>query len=354
MRIPDHAVINETVAATRALKKPWARGLVNAVLRKIAADDNAPERSVELPEWLQAAIEVTFPEQADALTAATTERAPMSLRVNVRRTTPEAYRSRLTGAGIAFETGYLPEHLVLDRPVPARDLPGHAQGLVSIQDAGAQLLTRLLPEGLDPRARILDACAAPGGKLFQLAERLPDAELVGVERSPERLTTLRQEAERLGHGAVQLVQGDATGRDWPGSEQSFDLILLDAPCSGTGTLRRHPDIKILRRPEDLDSYHALQLSLLTNLWPLVKPGGTLIYCTCSLLTRENDEVIDAFLETPHAEGQPPAPAGNLDLPTGVPTRHGWQLLPLPAGTDPPNLSVDGFYFARMTRREKAR
>jgi 16S rRNA (cytosine967-C5)-methyltransferase len=354
MRIPDHAAINETVAATGQLKKPWARGLVNAVLRKIAAQGAVLERSVELPEWLHNEIREAYPAQADDLIQASIERAPMSVRVNVRRVKPDDYLSQLAAAGITAYPGYLPEHLVLETPVPARDLPGHQAGLVSIQDSGAQLLTEVLPDGLPARARILDACAAPGGKLFHLAERLPDAELIGVELSAERLATLEREAERLGHDTVKLVKGDATDRNWVGADAPFDLILLDAPCSGTGTLRRHPDIKILRKPEDLTDYQALQQSLLANLWPLVKPGGCLIYCTCSVLPRENDEVIEAFLSGIHDPLDAPRPAGSLGLPVGLPTRHGWQLLPLPAAATPPNLTVDGFYFARMTRQEKAR
>lgn len=354
MRIPDHAAINETVDAARQLKKPWARGLANAVLRTIADRKDSIERSVEFPDWLQDRLREAYPEAFEDLARAVIERAPMSFRINTRKQSPDEYRSLLTAAGIPAYPGYLPEHGVLEAPQPARDLPGYAEGRVSIQDAGAQLLAAVIPGHLRDRARILDACAAPGGKLFHLAERLPDAELIAIEHSADRLAVLTREAQRLGHEAVRLVHADATGRDWAGADEPFDLVVLDAPCSGTGTLRRHPDIKVLRKPGDLADYRTLQLALLRNLWPLVKPGGSLIYCTCSLLPEENDQVIEAFLGEGHDPADQPQLDGPVELPVGIATRYGWQLLPLPAAPTPPNLTVDGFYFARMTRQEKAR
>ncbi|TNF89573.1 MAG: methyltransferase domain-containing protein, partial [Gammaproteobacteria bacterium] len=213
--------------------------------------------------------------------------------------------------------------------------------------------------GMREAPRILDACVAPGGKLFHLAERFPQATLVGIELSRDRLAHVQQEAARLGHENVQLIGGDATGRDWlsklaagDGDAARFDLILLDAPCSGSGTLRRHPDIKLLRTEQDVSAAAELQLALLENLWPLLAEGGSLIYCTCSVFTEENDQVVEAFIRRLQQEAAPTL--DRLDLPVGIATRFGWQLLPLPADETPPNRSVDGFYFARMTRREKAR
>ena len=376
MRIPDHAVINETVGAVTQLKKPWAKGLINAVLRKIAkeagnnADEASTEHSFELPMWMLQTIRADFPVQAEDVARATTERAPMSIRVNVRRTSVADYLVHIKEAGIDAHAGNFPEHLVLSAPVPVRDLPGYEAGLVSVQDAGAQFAAHLAPASLPENARILDACAAPGGKLFHLAERFPGADLVGLEISADRIEHMQQEATRLGHDNVRLVAGDATARDWLGAacpetpetdSIRFDLILLDAPCTGSGTLRRHPDIKVLRSPADVDAAASLQRRLLDNLWPLLADGGCLIYCTCSLFAAENDRVIEAFLrqandESIHAgSDQPPATVPErLDLPIGTATRCGWQLLPLPAGEGAPNRSVDGFYFARMTQREKAR
>lgn len=366
LRIPDHAAINETVAAVRQLKKPWAKGLVNGVLRQIARDresSSLPERSVELPEWIQAALRADFPDAAERVAAACTERAPMVLRVNVAKIEPADYAKALERAGLTAYPGHLPEQLILEAPVATRDLPGYDDGLVSIQDAGAQFAAHLATEDTDRPLRILDACAAPGGKLFHFAERFPDSRIYGVELAAERLDHLGREAERLGHQNVRVVAGDATGRDWlpdlgeDPEAARFDLVFVDAPCTGSGTLRRHPDIKVLRRPTDVEAAVALQRALLANLWPLVGDGGSLVYCTCSLFAQENDQVIEGFLAElaaadESANGAPLVEA--IELSIGTRTRHGWQLLPLPAQTEPPNTTVDGFYFARMTRREKAR
>ena len=191
---------------------------------------------------------------------------------------------------------------------------------------------------------LLDACAAPGGKLFHLAELMPTVRLTGLEQRPERLAFMQREAERLGHARIELIAGDATTSSW-WSGRPYDAILLDAPCSGSGTLRRHPDIKLLRREEDLRHYVATQRELLENLWQLLAPGGTLLYCTCSLFAEENDEVIAAALAgLPHARLEP------LSLPVGMATAHGWQLYPLPAA-EIPGPPVDGFYFSLITRSE---
>ncbi len=350
MRIPDHAAIHETVNACRGLKKPWARALVNAVLRKVA-DETPDERSFGLPDWWYQKLVRDYPDQADALAEATLCRAPMSLRVNVSRISREAYQAQLTAAGITAHAGWLPEQLVLAAPMPTRTLPGHKDGLVSVQDGGAQFAARLVTDGDGAPGSILDACAAPGGKLFHLAELAPAARVVGVEISPGRFEHLDAEAHRLGHERVALRLGDAAGESWLGDDipHRYDAVLLDAPCSGSGTLRRHPDIKLLRKPGDLAGFVDLQSRLLENLWQHVAPGGTLTYCTCSVFPEENDGVVDAFVSIhPEAEGLP------ITLPTGQTTRHGWQLLTLPAADTGPDLSVDGFYFARLTRREKAR
>lgn len=342
MRIPDYAAINETVSACRALNKPWARGVVNAILRKVAKRE-LTERSYELPDWVAGRFDTAYPEHAEALKVATLERAPMSLRVNTLKTNPQDYGNLLADHGIPVVPGWLPENLVLEQPLAARSLPGYPEGLVSIQDAGALFAAPLTLEAAMPK-RILDACAAPGGKLFHLAERAPGATLTGLELSEARLEHLQAEAKRLGHTHVRLLRGDAGSRDWHDGAP-FDAILLDAPCSGSGTLRRHPEIKLLRQPSDLTRYAELQDALLSNLFQLLAPEGTFLYCTCSLFTEENDDVIAAFLDRePHAVPLP------VELPTGIPTRYGWQLLPLPADPGTPNRTVDGFYFARLARR----
>jgi 16S rRNA (cytosine967-C5)-methyltransferase len=351
MRIPDYAAINETVGACRGLRKPWARGLVNAVLRSIARMPKATdrtnkspnERSYELPEWIVKKFDAFLGEQSEPVKRACLARAPMCLRVNLRKLSREDYRDRLGKAGIASDPGWQPESLILESPLPVRELPGHREGLVSVQDSGAMFAAEVLAPAetaSEEPLRLLDACAAPGGKIFHLAERHPSAVLTGLEPSEPRLAHLKAEAARLGHANVRLMAGDATGNDWnPG--ETFHAILVDAPCSGSGTLRRHPDIKVLRSETDLVGYRTLQARLLSNLFPLLEPGGVLVYCTCSLFPDENDDVVGAFLkEHPEASVEP------LTLPTGMRTRFGWQLLPLPAGPGP-DMSVDGFYFARL-------
>ncbi|HEX7034688.1 MAG TPA: 16S rRNA (cytosine(967)-C(5))-methyltransferase RsmB [Pseudomonadales bacterium] len=343
-RIPDHAAIFETVAACTTFGKPWAAKLVNAVLRRAAsADAAAPgaEPPSEHPEWLERALRTAYPD-ADVLMQANNARAPMALRVNVARCAPADYRTRLDAAGIGWRAphagtgpgGFGPETLVLDAPRPMQTLPGYPEGHVAVQDAGAQLAVQLL----EPRAgeRVLDACAAPGGKLFHLIERYPGARVTALDRSEARLAQLGREAERLGHRSFTAIAADATELDWWDGEP-YRWILLDAPCSGTGTLRRHPDIKLLRRPEDLPEFVERQQRLLDALWQVLEPGGTLVYCTCSILPAENDEVIARFRR--HRRDVLACP---LRLATGRATGEGWQLLP----TDP---DTDGFYFSRMSK-----
>jgi len=275
-RIPDHAAIAETVEACVVMGKPWAKGLVNAVLRKCLTA-GYPERSFEHPLWLDAALRSEYSD-AEALMAANNQRAPMSIRINLTRTAVDDYLASLSAAGIesrpaqpaGLETAVVangaiwtgPETRVLASPVPSRRLPGYAEGLVSIQDAGAQVTAHLLA----PRQgdRVLDACAAPGGKLFHLMERHRGVQWMALEKNPRRLAQLDQDANRLGHRDYRSVAGDATALDW-WDGQPYQHILIDAPCSGTGTLRRHPDIKLLRRQEKINSFAELQSRLLANL-----------------------------------------------------------------------------------------
>lgn len=335
LRVPDHAAIHETVAACTLLGKAWARGLVNAVLRRAAREGPLAAGS-EHPPWLEQALRESYPD-ADAIMAASNTQAPMAIRINTARIAPDAYLARLAATGIHSRPaagGPGPETRVLLEPRPAESLPGYLEGLVAVQDAGAQFAARLLAPG--PGERVLDACAAPGGKLFHLRERYPDAALTALERSAPRLAHLRSEAGRLGHEGVEIIEGDATGHDW-WDGRSFHAVLLDAPCTGTGTLRRHPDVRVLRRAEDVPAMAELQHRLLSALWRVVEPGGTLLYCTCSILAAENDDVIARFIDG-HADARP----SPFELGTGRPTRYGWQLLPLEPDTD-------GFYYARMTR-----
>ena len=357
MSIPDHAVINEAVSACNALKRSWAKKLVNAILRHAARDieEKKFERSFDAiyqyPKWLKSLITDQYPDQSIELLQASLTRAPMALRINIRQISPIDYRSTLTQAGLEFRSGPFPETVILTKPCRTEDLPGFAAGQVSIQDVGAQCAARLLIDQTGGQLQIsptLDACAAPGGKLFHLMELSPpNHQFVALELQDRRAALITSDAARLGHHITTTI-GDATSLDW-WSGEPFSQILLDAPCSGTGTLRRHPDIKVLINATSIDAHHANQLQLLNNLWPTLRPGGTLLYCTCSLLEQENDRVIEVFVTQQSAAQQSGQRGPNMravnqtiSLPTGRPTRYGWQLLPS-------NPDTDGFYFSLLKK-----
>lgn len=340
MDIPPHAAVSETVAVTGLLKKKeWARGLVNAVLRRFQrerdqleqalADDEAAANAH--PAWLLTALQQGWPQQWPAIVAANNARPPMTLRVNRSRQERDSYLALLTEVGIgAHPSTHAPDALTLERPVAVEQLPGFADGLVSVQDAAAQLAAPLLDA--KPGMRVLDACAAPGGKTGHLLELNPELDLYALDIEERRLERVAENLSRLGFKA-KLLAADAAVPDawWDG--QPFDRILLDAPCSASGVIRRHPDIKLLRRAEDIDQLVQLQETILDALWPLLRPGGILVYATCSVLPRENSEQLANFLAKQED-------AVNLPLETnwGQAMVIGRQLLP---GQD----GMDGFYYA---------
>lgn len=339
---PAHAAVAATAGATARLGKRWATGLVNAVLR------NAQRRSAELaaqvarvpearwsqPAWLRAAIQDAWPEQAEAVFAGLLERPPMTLRVNLARTTLAQQAARLAAVGItARPVAGVPSALMLDRPRPVSELPGFAEGLVSVQDAGAQLAAGLLD--LQPGMRVLDACAAPGGKSGHLLETVPEIRLTALDVDARRLEKVAENLDRLGYEAERVV-GDAAA-EGPWSRHAYDRILADVPCTATGVIRRHPDIKLLRRPEDLAPLAARQQAILERLWRSLRPGGKLLYATCSLLPEENEAQVARFLQG-HAEARACTPA----LPRGRVTGHGVQLLP-------EDRETDGFYYAVLEK-----
>ncbi len=367
MREPDYAVVNDCVNAATRRGKPWAKGLINAVLRKcVGTELQQDERSFDHSKWLLSAIKTNYPDDWQAVAEANNSRAPMWLRINGERSTSDAYRQALDGAGISYSAGAFTESIRLEHSMPAARLPGFGEGLVSIQDHSAQAVARALADAIvrgetertsSEPIRILDACAAPGGKAFHLHELVgqlcsSDTELTALELSPERLAHMRSQAERLGHAsAITWLAGDATERNWHDG-RAYDWILCDAPCSGTGTLRRHPDIKVRRRRTDVTRSAELQAALLDNLWHLLKPGATLVYCTCSLLREENDAVIKAFLRRQRRESTTDDVTTNEDshqakllpisLAWGRATKLGWQTLPGEQGGD-------GFYVAAIRR-----
>lgn len=343
---PDYAVVNDCVDAAKRLGKPWARGLINAVLRRCVGTELAPdERSFDHSQWLYKAIRRDYPDGWQGVLTANNSRAPMWLRVNQAKRDPTAYRSQLHDAGIETDTGDYPESLVLKDPRPIAELPEHSNGDVSVQDHSAQAIARTIASWLRQQPggvpkTLLDACAAPGGKAFHLAELLgEETTITALEIDADRLAHMASERDRLGHHRVSLQLGDAS--EAPGEEvDRYGFILLDAPCSGTGTLRRHPDIKVRRRREDVSRVSELQHKLLTALWHQLEPGATLAYCTCSILSDENDAVLSKFLSD-----LTPADAYRIErvaLPWGHATELGWQTLP-------GERDGDGFYLALVTR-----
>jgi 16S rRNA (cytosine967-C5)-methyltransferase len=346
--VPSHAAVAETVGAARRLHKAWAAALVNATLRGflrereqlLAALDTDPVSALAHPAWLLDELRAAWPQQWQAIAAANNVRPPMTLRVNPRHGDAAAWRTRLTTAGHPAATvAAAPSALQLDAPCDVKILPGFATGALSVQDAAAQLAAPLL--AVRPGQRVLDACAAPGGKTCHLLESQPAlAELVALDRSAERLERVRENLVRLG-GTARLVAADAAEVDswWDG--KPFERILLDAPCSGSGVIRRHPDIKLLRRPEDLVHLAGEQQRLLRAVWPLLAPGGRLLYATCSVLPVENERQISHFLaDYEEAEELP------ITAEWGHPRDHGRQILPGEAG-------MDGFFYALLQRPRAA-
>jgi len=294
---PDHAAVSATVAAAQALDQPRVAGLINATLRRYQRESTAllttlegdPAAWYSHPPWLVAQLRTDWPDQWRQILAANQAHPPLWLRVNLLRTRVDDYLDRLAAEGLrAVALPGFPAALRLDTPVPVSRLPGFADGLVSVQDAASQFAAPLLAP--EPGMRVLDACAAPGGKTTHLLELAAGRlELVAVDSDEDRLTRVRSNLDRLGFTAT-VCAGDATtpAAWWDG--RPFDRILVDAPCSATGVIRRHPDIKFLRRPGDVAGFATRQRLLLERLWPLLAPGGRLLYSTCSLLRAENQAV----------------------------------------------------------------
>ncbi|WP_447756595.1 16S rRNA (cytosine(967)-C(5))-methyltransferase RsmB [Pseudomonas moraviensis] len=348
-RVPAHAAIGETVGCADKLKKPWAKGLLNAVLRNAQRESETIFAELERdpvvrtahPRWLQKSLKAFWPEQWEAICDANNAHPPMILRVNRRHHSRDAYLALLGEAGIAATPCvYSRDGIVLEAAADVRSLPGFAEGWISVQDEAAQLAADLLD--LAPGQRVLDACCAPGGKTCHILEAEPAlAGVVAVDLEAKRLVRVKENLERLGLNA-ELIAAD--GRDidkwWDG--KPFQRILLDAPCSATGVIRRHPDIKLTRQPDDIVALAQLQGELLDAMWKTLEVGGILLYATCSTLPTENTEVIAAFLErTPGAR--------ELDLATaaGIRQPHGRQLLAQQGGHD-------GFYYAKLIKIAAAR
>ena len=333
MRVPDHAAVAATVGATRVLKKPWAKGMTNAVLRRYLRErvqlaqtlDQAAAASH--PPWLYQRITDQWPTYASAIIDANNQQPPMTLRVNSRRMSQSDYLATLESHNIAAEAGHLsPQAIQLALPMDVWELPGFTAGLVSVQDEAAQMAALLLQAGAGER--VLDACAAPGGKTCHILELQPGlAELVAMDVDELRLQRVSENLERLGLDAT-IVAGNAARPPTELEPASFDRILVDAPCSASGVIRRHPDVKLLRRESDIAQLAEQQRGILRGLWPLLKVGGTLLYATCSILDEENSQVVRGFLA---AQGDAELSNGNREW--GQAVACGRQLLPTPGGPD---------------------
>ncbi len=343
-RIPSHAAVAATVAAAKAPGKPWAAGLVNALLRRFErerADLDARIAAIPrvrwlFPDWLLHRLRVAWPEHWAAICDASNAHPPMTLRVNRLRTDRRAYAELLATAGIASRPlPFAETALRLDRPVPTDRLPGFDAGLVSVQDGAAQLAAVLLDA--QPGDRVLDACAAPGGKTAHIIERAGnDLDLNAVDLDPQRLDRVTQGLIRLGLRAHTCV-GDVASLEGDWARGQYRRILLDVPCSATGVIRRHPDIKWLRRDTDVHQLADLQRRILDAVWSLLAPGGVLLYATCSLLPEENELQIAAFMaRTPDAKLSP------ITADWGQSRGPGRQILP---GSD----GMDGFFYARLEK-----
>lgn len=337
-RIPPHAVLAETVEGAVALKRPQLKGLINGVLRQfqrqqeelLARAANNDSRYLH-PSWLLKRIKLAYPTQWEQIVDANNQKPPMWLRVNRLHHTREDYLQLMQQAGIAAEPHQDYRDAVrLLAPCPVTDLPGFADGWVTVQDASAQGCVDLL----DPQdgEQILDLCAAPGGKTTHILEAAPKAHVLAVDIDEQRLSRVKENLQRLRQHA-EVRQGDGrTPQEWCGDQQ-FDRILLDAPCSATGVIRRHPDIKWLRRDSDIAELADLQGEILEAIWPRLKSGGVMVYATCSILPQENSEQIAAFLQR-HTDAKL-VETGDLQSP-------GKQNLPHPE-------DGDGFFYAKLIK-----
>jgi len=330
LNVPQYAAINETVNACCDFKKPWAKKLVNAVLREFLRR-NAFQfdcgAQYAHPNWLINALKKAWPNDWENILNQNNQHPPMCLRINQQKTSREDYLKKLAAINIPAKTSVAATSIIVE-PVSIQKLPEFNAGLVSVQDAAAQFAAELLD--LKPKLTVLDACAAPGGKTAHILETEPSCQVTALDQSNSRLKRVAKNLARI-HAPAKLLCHDTNDVHAWWDNHLFDRILIDAPCSGTGVIRRHPDIKCLRRPNDIAQFAKQQRKLLNNLWPLLKPGGLLLYATCSILPEENEHQTKHFLQNhPNASVKP------IKLPVGKAQNHGWQLLP--------SEQTDGFYY----------
>ncbi|WP_415886390.1 16S rRNA (cytosine(967)-C(5))-methyltransferase RsmB [Neptuniibacter sp. QD37_6] len=343
-RIPAHAAISESVEACKELDKAWAGKVVNALLRRFQREQEELNSYLQdddsyrfnHPEWIIAKLKNNWPEHWQEILTVNNEQAPLTLRVNQRSTNREEYLQQLTPIIAAEATQFSDQGIKLSESVNIETLPGYSVGAFSVQDEAAQLSADLLD--LQPEQRVLDACAAPGGKLCHILEHEPKlAQVDAVELEQKRISRVEENLERLRLKANLKVADAATQTWWDGTE--YDRILLDAPCSATGVIRRNPDIKYLRQGEDIHETAKLQRAILDNCWSMLKPGGKLLYATCSIFPQENGRLIKQFVtQTANAKHLP------IEAEWGIEQEYGRQLFPQSNGHD-------GFYYALLEKTE---
>lgn len=348
LKTPNYAAISSTVDAVKGLKKPWASGLVNKLLRLYLQTQTAldewvskdPALKYSHPVWLVKQIQTDWPEHWQAILNANNGQAPFVIRVNPQQTNITSYQAALQSVNIHAELiEGLPYALKLQEHVKVSELPEFKQGACYIQDQAGQYTGSLLQ--LQKGQNLLDACAAPGSKTTDILITEPELkQLVALDKSPERLAKIKENVDRLQlpHQNVRLILADATHTKTWWTGEPFDRILVDAPCSATGVIRRHPDIKLLRQQTDSKEQAKQQYALLYALWPLLKPNGLLLYSTCSILREENEHVIKTFLQQ-HAD----ATTIPITIHSSIPLTFGCQLLPTINGGD-------GFYYALLQKK----
>ena len=346
LSIADHAAVNETVAASTTLNKSWAKPLINAVLRKYQRNSqklteelerSSPDIKYSCPTWLLSEINVAWKSKSQSILKGNNQRPPLTLRVNISKKSPEEIISLFAENRIEGSRGKLAKTAIyLDKPLPVEKIPGFTDGWLSIQDESSQLVPKLLK--LKPKLRVLDACSAPGGKTCAIIESERSlTEVVALDDSMSRIQKTRDNLLRMGLKA-SLIRGDVINPSkwWDG--RLFDRILLDAPCSGSGVIRRHPDIKILRREQDIQALTKVQAIMLDSLWQCLRPDGLLLYTTCSILPRENDFQIKDFLKrTDNAKYE------RITADWGVECSYGRQLLSGDKG------NYDGFFYSLLSK-----
>lgn len=341
MKVPDHAAVAATVGAAAVVRRQSAKGLINAVLRRFIREKDAlteaalatAEGRFVHPDWIIRKLREDWPEDWQSILLEGARQPPMWLRVNKSQISREDYLAELQGLEATIGE-HAPESICLARAVDVHQLPGFADGLVSVQDAGAQLAAHLVEPLVGQR--VLDACAAPGGKTCHMLELCPETEVTALDSSVDRMEKLTENLHRL-HLNANLLSADATETDdwWDG--KAFDAILLDAPCTATGVIRRHPDIKLLRRPGDVATLAKKQSDLLDALWPLLAPGGKLVYCTCSVFPDEGAGQLRRFVSR-----NPDSALRPMDVGWGREADPGRQIFPGEAG-------MDGFYYACLVK-----